>query len=84
MCSLFDGQMAELAAIHICLAFGLPDTTYTVLHSNVYMYPAHASAKLGFHAMLQYVNYCSCTTTADSVLYYSSDAQRSDIPAIML
>ena len=82
MCSLFVGQMAELAASHVFLALGLPDTTYIVLHGNVYVYPTQTSAKLVFHAMLQYVNYCSCTPTADSVLYYNSGAQCSDIPAI--
>jgi hypothetical protein len=82
MCSLFVGQLTQLAASHIFLALGLPDTTYIVLHGNVYMYPAQTSAKLFLHAMLQYVNYCSCISSAESVPYYNLGAQCSDISAI--
>ena len=64
----FVGRLTELAASHIFLALGLPDTTYIVLHGKVFMYPIQTSAKLVFHAMLQYVNYCVCMLTADSVL----------------
>ena len=65
----------ELGASHIFLALGFPDTTHIVLHGDVHMYPVQTSAKLVFHAMLQYVNYCFCISTADSVLYYDSGAQ---------